>query len=154
VFEIQNVLQVGAPPFVDRLIRIAHDTQVPMMRGQSLNQQVLRAVGVLVFIDHHIAKLVAVVAADLFGLLEELHRLEQQVVEIERVGLLQRVHVQRIEFAELGVARIPGILRKRIGPFHPVLGMTDPGKHGSRLQRAVVKPQLPQRLLDHRQLIV
>ena len=58
--EIENVAEVGSPPFVDRLIRIADDAQVAVDIGEMADQQVLRPVGILIFVDHDEAELAGV----------------------------------------------------------------------------------------------
>ena len=120
VLEVEDVAEVGAAPLVDRLVRIADDAQVAMDLGEAADQQVLRPVGVLVLVDHHEPELPGVLRADLLGLLEQLDRLQQQVVEIERVALLERVQVvarrssrsaRRARFqpaaAAIGLRRLP-----------------------------------------------
>ena len=85
VLEVENVAEVGAAPFVDRLVGVANHAEIPMLPCQALNEQILRPVGVLVLVDHHEPELVAVAFADDFGLLEQLDRLQQKIVEVERV---------------------------------------------------------------------
>ena len=60
VLEIEDVLQVGAAPLVDRLIGVADDAEVAVRGGEPLDQQVLRPVGVLVLVHHQVAELLAV----------------------------------------------------------------------------------------------
>src|SRR5437667_310570 len=48
LFKIQNVVDIRATPFIDRLVAIAHDAHVAMLVGQRPDDPVLRAVGVLV----------------------------------------------------------------------------------------------------------
>ena len=59
------------------------------------------------------------------GGLEELDRLEQQIVEVERVGVLERLQVALVDLRDLLVAEVPGAAQ-RIRPLHPVLGLADP----------------------------
>ena len=65
LFEVEEVAQVGAAPFVDGLIGIAHDAQVAVDLGEPADQQVLGPVGVLVFVDHDEAELLGVFLPDL-----------------------------------------------------------------------------------------
>ena len=122
--------------------------------GEPLDQQVLRPVGVLVLVHHHVPELLAVALAHRLGLLEQLDRLEQQIVEVERVGVLQRLHVDR-RTACRSAARADS-RRWRLNDlraFHPVLRVADARQRQPRLQRAVVHAELAQRLLHHRELI-
>ena len=64
LLEVEDVPQVGAAPLVDRLIGIADDAQVAVDFGQPPDQQVLRPVRVLVFVDHDEAELLGVLRAN------------------------------------------------------------------------------------------
>ena len=55
LFELENVADVGAAPGVDALVLVAHRADVFVLAGQQLHQLVLRAVGVLIFVDQHIS---------------------------------------------------------------------------------------------------
>ncbi len=57
--------------------------------GEQLHQLVLRAVGVLVFVDEQIVVAAVVALAHFAGGLEQAHGFEQQIVEVERVGFAQ-----------------------------------------------------------------
>ena len=84
VLEVEDVAQVGAAPLVDRLVGVADDAQVAVHADQLLDQQVLRPVGVLVLVDHREAEAPRVALAHRRHAVEQLDRLEQQVVEVER----------------------------------------------------------------------
>jgi hypothetical protein len=58
-----------------------------VLAGDVLDEQILRPIGVLVFVHHHIAKAVRVALANGRVLLEKLHRGKQQIVEIKRAGI-------------------------------------------------------------------
>ncbi len=153
VFEIQDVAEVCATPLVDGLIGIAHDAQVPMARCELLNEQVLRAICVLVLVDHEKAKLLAVPVANELGPLEQLNCLEQQVVEVERAGVGQSFEIELVQGADLSIAGIPGVVGKDLWALHPVLRMTDARQRLTRLHARVANANLPHRLLNHGQLI-
>ena len=53
--EVEDVAQVGATPRVDRLVVVADHAQVAVAGGEGADPQVLRAVGVLVFVDVEVA---------------------------------------------------------------------------------------------------
>jgi hypothetical protein len=96
-----------------------------VLRGQALHEQVLRPVRVLVFIHHQESKLLGVSIANALRPFKEFHRLEQQVVEIERVGVAKRLDVELVQLANLLLPRVPGVIRENVGPLHPVLGVAD-----------------------------
>ena len=89
LLEIQDVADVGAAPLVDGLVRVAHHAQVAVRRKLP-DQLVLRAVRVLVLVHHDVAELCAVAPPRRFRRVEQRHRLQQQVVEIQGVGAGER----------------------------------------------------------------
>ena len=107
LLEVEDVPQVGAAPLVDRLIGIADDAQVAVHLGEPADQQVLRPVRVLVLVHHDEAELAARTSSRTrCGLLEQLDRLEQEIVEVERGAVLQGLQV---------VARRPWRSARRAG---------------------------------------
>ena len=154
LLEIEDVPQVGAAPLVDRLVRIADDGEVAVHLGEAADQHVLRAVRVLVFVDHDEPELFGVLGSYRRRLLEQVDRPEQQIVEVERVALLQRLQVVGVHLRDLLVALVrAGGGVEGVRPFHPVLGVTDPRQRRARLNEAVVDLQRLERLLDDRELI-
>ena len=74
----------------------------------------------------------------MFGLLEQLDRLQQQVVEVERVRILQRLQVHAVQLADLLVARVPrGVRGEDLRPFHAVLRVADARQRQPRLHAAL-----------------
>src|SRR5207302_6033695 len=59
--EVENVADIRAAPAEDRLIVVPDDREVLLVRGEVAQQDVLRAVGVLVFVHQDV--LVAVLPA-------------------------------------------------------------------------------------------
>src|SRR6185369_16366175 len=64
LFEIEDVADVRAAPLVDRLIFVAHDADVLTLFSNQTDQRELERVGVLVFVDEDVAKLVVVLFSD------------------------------------------------------------------------------------------
>ena len=79
-----EVLDGGAAPAVDALVVVAHRGEDPLLAHQGLEQLVLGRVGVLVFIDQHMAQRAAPFLAGLLVLLQQLQRQADQVVEVHR----------------------------------------------------------------------
>jgi hypothetical protein len=111
---------------------------------QSLHQQVLRAVRVLILVHHDVLELPRVALTNRRHLLEQLDRLEEQVVEVQGLRIGQGGRVERVELGEVLLARIPGGV-ERLGPLHAVLGVADARQRRSRLNDAVVESQRSQR---------
>ena len=85
--EVEDVADVGVAEAVDRLVLVADDHQVAVLGGEQLQQAVLGVVGVLVLVDEDVAEGAAPALARLLEVLQQLDRADQQVVEVERVGL-------------------------------------------------------------------
>ena len=148
------MLRRSAPaPAVDRLVGIAHHAEIAMHFGQPLDQHVLRPVRVLVFVHQHVLELVGVVLPHALGCLEQLHGLQEQVVEVERARFPQRVEIRLVDPAHLLIAQAPAGRAHRIRAFHAVLGLADAAEGRARRNHLVVDVQRLQRLLDDRELI-
>ena len=85
--EAQYVRQLGAPPAVDRLVRVPDHEHVVVSLGELAHEDVLREVRVLELVDQHAREAVAGGAARVGVLMQRADRGEQQVVEVEPVGL-------------------------------------------------------------------
>ncbi len=125
-----------------------------MHGGEPADEQVLRPVGVLIFVNHHEPELLGVLRTDALRLLEEVDGLEQQVVEVERARVLQRLEVVLVDLGDLLITSIPA---RRTGHhvwrFHPVFRMADARQRGPRLDECVIDVEVLQRLLDDGQLV-
>ncbi len=152
LLEVEDVAQVGPPPLVNRLIGIADDGDVAVRFGKTADQQVLRTVGVLVLVDHHVLEFSRVELPDLLRGFEELHRFQEQVVEVERIRVGERLQVALVDLCDVFVANVPAAAQ-RLRPFHAVLRLTDPRKRHPGRDELVVDPQLALRLLDHGDLV-
>ena len=93
VLEIENVLDVGAAPAIDRLVFVAHHADVVVRLREQAHQLVLAAVGVLILVDHDVAQAPVPGLARGVVVLQQAHGFEQQIVEIQRVGRAQRLLV-------------------------------------------------------------
>ena len=90
LLEIENVADIGAAPAVDRLVFVAHHADVIVRCESRPHQLVLAAVGVLILVDHDVAQAAIPGVARVLVVIEQADAFEQQIVEIERVGLPQR----------------------------------------------------------------
>ncbi len=123
-----------------------------MFAGELLDQEVLRAVRVLVLVHHHVAEARRVPAPHGFRLVEQLDRLEQQVVEVQRVALAQHLRVARVDVGHLLVADVPACT-DRLRALHAVFRLADAGQRHPGRQQFLVDPQLLEDLL-HRRLLI
>ena len=61
---------------------------------------VLYRVGVLVFVDENVLELLAVALEQILVLLQQLHREQQEIIEVEQVALPHRIGVAVVEVPE------------------------------------------------------
>ena len=87
LLEAQDVVHLGAAPAVNRLVIVTHDANIGL-RGavaalsEQAQPEILGGVGVLIFIDQHIAEAVVILLEDFGVFLEQPDVFEQQVAEI------------------------------------------------------------------------
>ena len=153
VLEVENVAQVGATPAVDRLIGVSDDGEVPVALGQALNQVILRPVRVLILVDHHEPELFGVLLPHMRRLVEQLDRLQQQVVEVEGAVVFEALQVSFVHLRQLFPALAPPLGLEEVRSGHGVLRVADFRERHTRLHDAVVYLQLLEHLLHQRDLI-
>jgi len=89
VLEVEDVVDLRAPPGVDRLVLVPHHREVAAGSGELSHKLVLGAVGVLVLVDEDEGEAGPPRLPDPRLALEQLHGAEQEVVEVERPCRLQ-----------------------------------------------------------------
>ena len=122
--EVEDVRDVRAAEAVDRLVVVADHADVALLACEQLQQPVLRVVGVLVLVDQDPAEGLPVALCNVGEQLQHVHRPEQQVVEVERVHLVdpllvQVVHVGDRLLEERADALAVGRRRPRAGSSRP-----------------------------------
>ena len=118
-FEVLDVADGGAAEGVDGLVGVTHHAQlrrrhVPggAVPDELADQDVLRMVGVLVFVDQHVAEPPPVVLRDLRVALQHTHRLADEVVEVQRVGGSQPALVLAVDLRD-DARQIVGLVVER-----------------------------------------
>ena len=154
MLEIEDVPDVGAAPFVDRLVRIADDADVLVLGGQLADDPVLGAVGVLVLVDQDVAPEPAVVGERLGNLFEELHGLQQQVVEVHRARRAQPLLVSAEDEGELFLPRPARLALGVLDAEHVVLPVADALGDRARGRGALGHLELLQALLHQAPAVV
>ena len=104
--KINNILYIGAPPRVNTLVHIADHAKILLGADQHLSQNVLRVVGILIFIDQNITKAVLIRLAHIRMTLQNNRRQQQQIIEIQRIVGLQNRFIAGVNFS--------GFFRKEI----------------------------------------
>ena len=105
-FEAQDIGHFCAAPAVDRLIIIADAGQVARRPHQRFQPLILGAVGVLIFIHHHIFETALIIGLHIGVLAENGQHVQQQVAEIAGVERLQPFLVTRIHGSTTAVRAI------------------------------------------------
>ena len=123
--EVEDVPDVGATPAVDRLVVVADDRQVAVLRSERPDPQVLRAVRVLVLVDVEVAPPILVPGEGLGRLVEQSDRLEQEVVEVERARSREALGVADGEPGDRALVVVDGVLAQERRVEHLVLRPAD-----------------------------
>ena len=127
--EVQDILDVGSPELVDGLVVVPHHAQVPVLARQQPHQLKLHCVGVLVLIHHDIAEPLLVVVQHLLLGLEQLHRLQQQIVKIQGVVGPQLPLILAVDFCHLLPAKISSRLKHQLLRRHQfIFGLGNGGQ--------------------------
>ncbi len=141
--EVQDVVEVGPPPTINRLIVVSHDAQIAVPATQEVDDLILRLVRILVLVHQNIPPEVLVVLQSVRVVAEEQDRQHQEVVEVHRVAgpesiLIQAVDLRRSLFRE--IRRERGVFARCL---HLVLGAADPGRHRPGVQDTLALRSAP-----------
>jgi hypothetical protein len=115
--ELEDVADVGAAERVDRLVRVPHDHDVPVLFGQELEQPVLRVVRVLVLVHEDVAERLLPALLRLGEPLQDLDGQHQEVVEVDRVRAEEPPLIEVVDVGD-------GLVVEGLHPI-PVLGRAD-----------------------------
>ena len=102
--------------------------------SQQPQPQILRDVGVLIFVDQNIAKAALVVGEHIRVVAEQPQLLEQKIAEVAGIQRLEPLLIGGVELLALAVGeRHPFADRNLVGRQSPVLpAVEDPGEHACR----------------------
>ena len=152
--EVEDVAHVGAAEAIDALVVVAHHAQVAVLRGQQVEQVILRHVGVLVLVHHDVAQAVLVALADGVMAAQHLDGEHQQVVEIEGGVVVQARLINPVHAGHRGVeAVVVRAALERLGIDEVVLQRADAAPNLLRGVQVVGDFQVADDLFDQRQLI-
>src|SRR3984893_12769221 len=80
--EAQDVIDLGAAPAIDRLIVVADATEISAPLREQSQPQILGCVGILIFIDEHVAETFLIYLQDVGIFAKETHGFQQKVAKI------------------------------------------------------------------------
>ena len=152
--EIEDVPDVRLAPAVDRLIVIADDEQVSMLLGEQMHQEILRIVGVLVFVHHYIAEHLLIFPEDIRVLLEQLHGEHNEIIEIEGIRRAKFLLIMHVHFRHDFLIIAPGRERELLRIDKRVLGARYGVEQSARLHLISVDLELFHRFFRKRLLIL
>jgi hypothetical protein len=142
------------PASHSRTGRHPHHAEVLMHGGQLGDEPVLRHVRVLILVHVHVAEAPGVALADDVVFREELHRLADQVVEVERIAAAQLLLVTGVDLRQVLVVECLAGRAHVLRRHQPVLERGDLRQHAAGAVLVVGQLQFGQHALDQRLLVV
>ena len=121
VLEAQDVVDLGAAPAVDRLVVVADAADVLRALADQPQPQILRDVGVLIFVDQHVSEALLILPQHFGVLAEQPQHLDQQVAEVGGVERLQPRLVGLVELDAAPVREGRGFARRHLVGREPAV---------------------------------
>ena len=115
VLELQDVVEIGAAPAIDRLVGVAGRAEVWMVGAQTAGDGVLGQIGVLVLVDQDVAEPVVEAGANIGLRPEQLGDVVEQVVKVDRVEVAKPTLVGRIHLRDAAVVKLLGLFGEIVG---------------------------------------
>ena len=151
LFKAENVADVRAAETVNTLVIVAHHADIVPFVGQKAGQQVLQVVGVLILVDEDITEFVLVVRPHIRTVLQQPDGVQNDVVEVQRIGVPQLSVVKCIDFTDPDAPPIVDglpLLDKRLRRLHIVLCTGNNAQDLSGWKRLLVQRQLLENVLN------
>src|SRR5690606_30767930 len=117
LLKIQDVLDIRPAEGVNALCIVPHHADVLVNRCQTLDNQVLREIGVLVLVHHNVPEFMLVLMKGLGMVPEQDVGFEQQVVEIHGACLVTAVNISLVNLTQPFPAR-RDVIRLDLGVLH------------------------------------
>ena len=155
LLEVQNIFNRGATELVDRLVVVANDADVVRAASQQAHQMELRDARVLILVHDDVAEAVLVVFPRLGVVLQQAHRVEDEVVKVHGARRFQAASVGGVDFRDELRLRVGGHLGGHVLGGHELIfiGRDLPDGRLDR-QEFVVDHQVFVDLLDDALLVV
>ena len=125
LLEVEDVLDVRAAPAVDRLVVIAHDHKVLVLRGKQVRDLVLDVVRVLVLVHADVAEALLVLLEHLRTGAQQLERSHQKVVEVHGVRRAKASLELEVHLRGLLLGRRVRLAHELLRPHHGVFRRAD-----------------------------
>ena len=131
LFETQDVIHLGAPPAIDRLVVVAHAADIAPGLAQEAQPEILGDVGVLVLVDQDVAEAAVVLLQDVRPGLEQGQVVQEEVAEVAGVQHPQALLIGPVEVLDLVAGKacaLPGgQLLRRPAAVLPVVDQAGQG---------------------------
>ena len=95
--EMQDIFNGCAAEFIDALVVVTDNHEIPISAGKQNRQLKLRIIGILKFIYKHIFEFALIIGADILIFTEQHHGFHDDVVKIHRHGFFKPSLIQRIK---------------------------------------------------------
>ena len=151
--ELEDVPDVGAAERVDRLVGIADREDVVVLRGEQLQEPVLRVVRVLVLVDEDVAERLLPFLLRLGEALEHVDREVEHVVEVDGVRGEELALVQLVDVGDRLVVEARDAARVLGRADQLVLRLRDLRVDAARREALRVALELLEALLREAQLV-
>ena len=150
--EGEDVLDGGPPEAVDGLVVVAHHADVLVPPRQGGGQQILEVVGVLVLVNEYIAEFFLVILPNVIKILEQADGVQDDVVEIQGVGLPEAALILGVDLGDFHqpvVPRLLTLLKVVLPQLHGVLGPGNIAQDGAGGEGLLVQVEVLHNVLDH-----
>ena len=151
--EVEDVLDLGAAPAVDRLVLVADGAERLRALAEELDEGVLRGVRVLVLVDQEVPDPAALLGEHRGIPGQQAHRARDEVVEVEGARGRELLLVERVDLPDALAREVRLGRDETLGAHERVLRARDAGADGVGRQDLVRDRELRHRLLDERELV-
>ena len=144
-FKAEDVADIRAAETVNALVVVAHHADIMPLVGQKTGQQVLQVVGVLILVDEDITEFVLIVRPHIRAVLQQPDGVQDDVIEVQRIGIPQFSVVKCIDFTDPDAPPIVDglpLLDKRPRRLHIVLCTGNNAQDLPGRKRLLVQRQL------------
>ena len=134
LLEPQDIVDLGAAPAVDRLIVIANTADVLGTLTDQPQPEILRDVGVLIFIDQHVFETLMVLPQHFRVLAEQAQHLDQQIAKVGRIERFQPRLIGLVKLDAAPAREGRGLTRRHLVGRQPTVlpAVNDHSEHARR----------------------
>ena len=148
LLKIKDILDISTAPAVNALVGIAYYADVSVACSQQFRQQVLRMVGVLIFVNHQIIKLALVFFSYRRIFLQQTQRQQQQIVKVYGIVGLQLFLISIINFCHLLLIVAGGLASVGIWQQQSIFRIADMADNRRQRETLFIQIHFLQHLLN------